>query len=64
MSLNDWAKAGWLKPHRATRQQVAAVFRVVDRDLEDSRQSLSADGQFWMPAGANGMASNTMQRDE
>jgi hypothetical protein len=46
MNLNDWAKAGWLKPHKATRSQVAAIFGVVDRDLEDSRQSLSADGQF------------------
>ena len=46
MSLNDWAKSGWLKPHKATRPQVAAVFGVVDRDLEDSKQSLSPDGQF------------------
>ena len=46
MSLNDWAKAGWLKPHKATRPQVVAIFGVVDRDFEDSKQSLSADGQF------------------
>ena len=46
MSLNDWAKAGWLKPHAPTKQQVAAIFGVVDRDLEDSKQSLSSDGRF------------------
>src|SRR5471032_1266297 len=46
MSLHDWAKAGWLKPHVATQAQVAAVFGVVDRDLEDSKRNLSPDGQF------------------
>lgn len=46
MSLSDWAKAGWLKPHQPTRQQVAAVFGVVDRDLEDSGRNLSSDGRF------------------
>ena len=46
MSLTVWAKAGWLKPHPPTRQQVAAIFSVVDRDLEDSKQALSADGRF------------------
>jgi hypothetical protein len=46
MSLNDWAKAGWLKPQAATREQVAKIFGVVDRDLEDSRAALSPDGRF------------------
>lgn len=46
MSLNDWARAGWLKPHTPAPPQVAAIFGVVDRDLEDSRQNLSPDGQF------------------
>ena len=46
MSLNVWAKSGWLKVHPPTKQQVAAIFGVVDRDLEDSRSNLSPDGQF------------------
>jgi hypothetical protein len=46
MSLNDWAKNGWLKAHTPTRQQIAAIFSVVDRDLADSKQSLSPDGRF------------------
>ena len=46
MSLSVWAKSGWLKPHTPTTQQVAAIFGVVDRDLEDSRRNLSPDGQF------------------
>lgn len=46
MSLNDWFKAGWLKAHTPTKPQIAAIFSVVDRDLEDSKQSLSPDGRF------------------
>lgn len=46
MSLRDWAKAGWLKPQAPTRDQLAKIFGVVDRDLEDSTRSLSPDGQF------------------
>jgi hypothetical protein len=46
MSLNDWAKVGWLKAHKPTKPQVASVFAVVDRDLEDSKRNLSPDGQF------------------
>ena len=46
MSLSDWAKAGWLKPHPPTKAQVAAVFGVIDRDMEDSMRNLSPDGQF------------------
>ncbi len=46
MSLRDWASNGWLKPHRPTRAQVAAIFGVVDRDLADSQRDLSPDGRF------------------
>jgi hypothetical protein len=46
MSLSDWARSGWLKAQPATREQVAKVFSVVDRDLEDSKRNLSPDGQF------------------
>lgn len=46
MSLSDWAKSGWLKPQQPTREQIAKIFGVVDRDLEDSKRNLSPDGQF------------------
>ena len=46
MSLSDWAKNQWLKAQPTTREQVAKVFSVVDRDLEDSKRNLSPDGQF------------------
>ena len=46
MSLNDWAKAGWLKSHQTTRQQIVDLFGIVDRDLEDAARGLSPDWQF------------------
>lgn len=46
MSLDDWAKAGWLKAQAPTRELLAKIFGVVDRDLEDSKRNLSSDGQF------------------
>ncbi len=46
MSLNDWAKAGWLRPHQTSRQQITDLFAIVDRDLEDAARGLSPDWQF------------------
>jgi hypothetical protein len=46
MSLSDWAKAGWLQPHKTSRQQITGLFGIVDRDLEDVACGLSADWQF------------------
>lgn len=41
MSLHDWAKAGWLRPHQTSRQQIADLFAIMDRDLEDASRDLS-----------------------
>jgi len=46
MSLSDWAKAGWLKQQAPTRDQIAKIFGVVDRDIEDAKAALSPDGRF------------------
>ena len=46
MTLSDWAEAGWLKAHRTSRQQVEALFAIVDRDLADAARGLSPDWQF------------------
>ena len=46
MSWHDWAKAGWLRPHQTSRRQIADLFAIVDRDLEDATRGLSADWQF------------------
>ena len=47
MSLDDWAKNGWLREHRTTRAQIADLFAIVTRDLEDAKTArLSVDWQF------------------
>lgn len=46
MRLQQWAANGWLRPHQTTRQQIADLFAIVDRDLGDSARDLSPDWQF------------------
>jgi hypothetical protein len=47
MSLENWLKNGWLKPHRTSKQEIENLFNIVKRDLEDAqRQDVSADWQF------------------
>ena len=46
MSLHDWAESGWLKPHKTSRQEVAGLLGIVERDLADTGQGISAD---WKP---------------
>ena len=47
MSLQDWLKYGWLKEHRTSRQEIASLFTVADRDLEACQTpALIADWQF------------------
>jgi len=47
MSLENWSKNGWLRPHRTTSRQIAELFAIVDRDLDDARtERLSTDWQF------------------
>ncbi len=47
MSLEQWSKNGWLRPHRTNRAQLAELFAIVERDLDDARtERLSPDWQF------------------
>lgn len=46
MSLAQWAANGWLRPHQTPRRQITDMLAIVERDLADSEQSLSADWQF------------------
>jgi len=47
MSLENWSKHGWLRPHQTNRQQIADLLAIVERDLADARNtSVSADWQF------------------
>ena len=46
MHLQQWKANGWLQVHQTTPAQIAALFAIVDRDLEDSVSDLSPDWQF------------------
>ena len=47
MSLTDWLKAQWLKAHKTSRQEIANLLGVVDRDLRDCQaKGLSDDGRL------------------
>jgi hypothetical protein len=46
MTLPDWARAGLLRRDAPTRDRIARVFGVVDRDLADAARDLSPDGRF------------------
>jgi hypothetical protein len=46
MSLENWRANGWLREHVTSKQQISELLAIVERDLSDSEQSLSADWQF------------------
>jgi hypothetical protein len=46
MSLQQWHKNGWLRPHQTNQAQIADLLAIVTRDLDDSRRDLSPDWQF------------------
>lgn len=46
MSLRDWAESGWLRPHTTSREEVAGLLGIVERDLADAGQGISADWKF------------------
>jgi len=47
MSLQEWFRYGWLREHRTSRQEIADLFAVADRDLKACRTpGLIADWQF------------------
>ena len=44
MSLTEWLKAQWLKPHQTSRQEIRNLLGVADRDLRDCQvKGLSDD---------------------
>ena len=47
MSLDDWARNGWLRRHRTTAKELEGLLSIVARELRDSGvKGLSADGRF------------------
>jgi uncharacterized protein (UPF0332 family) len=47
MSLAEWAKNGWLRPHKPTKKEIDNLLEIVERDLKDaSAKGLSDDWKF------------------
>lgn len=47
MSLENWLKNGWLKPHKTNKQEISNLLNIVKRDLKDAQQhEVSTDWQF------------------
>src|SRR5436190_18294274 len=47
MSLEQWAKNGWLRPHKPSRREIAVLLEIVDRDLKDAEEGdISSDWKF------------------
>ena len=36
MSLQDWYKFGWLKPHQTSCQELSNLLAIADRDISDA----------------------------
>ncbi len=47
MSLESWRQNGWLSAHEPSRQEIADLLAIADRDLKDCRaEGLSTDWRF------------------
>jgi len=47
MSLEQWAKNGWLRTHKASAREIADLLAIVDRDLKDAAAGdISTDWKF------------------
>lgn len=47
MTLSDWERNGWLKPHKTSKQEISNLLEIVKRDIRDaSQRSLSSDWSF------------------
>lgn len=46
MTLQQWADNGWLEPHVTSAEEIANLLAIVDRDLTDAGEEISADWRF------------------
>jgi hypothetical protein len=46
MSLQEWLKNGWLRPHKTSRNEIANLLAIVERDMKDAQGDISADWRF------------------
>jgi hypothetical protein len=63
MSLEKWAEYGWLKAEPTSREEIAALLGIVDRDLNDARvEAVSGDRRFEAAFSAARTAANVALR--
>ena len=46
MTLKQWADNAWLKTERTSREEIANLRAIVERDLKDAKGSVSPDWRF------------------
>jgi hypothetical protein len=46
MTLQQWVDNDWLKLHTTSIQEIANLLAIVDRDLKDAAEEISADWRF------------------
>ena len=46
MSLNEWEANGWLRKHETSPDEINNLLMIVDRDLKDASEGISADWRF------------------
>lgn len=46
MSLQQWARNGWLRPHRSSPREIRDLLGIVERDLLDASGNISPDWRF------------------
>jgi len=46
MTLEQWAKNGWLRSHKSSKREICDLLAIVDRDLKDAEGNISADWKF------------------
>jgi hypothetical protein len=46
MSLQSWLENGWLRQHRTSKKEIADLFRIIERDLQDAEGGISDDWRF------------------
>jgi len=46
MSLKQWEANGWIRKHETSPDEINNLFMIVDRDLKDASEGISADWRF------------------
>jgi hypothetical protein len=46
MTLQQWAENGWIRPHTTSTEEIKDLMQIVERDLGDIREGISADWRF------------------